>query len=75
MRRFAMTIFSVTQRCAVSQIKELKQTLFRVVQNSFASIKLKQIKTLNLPLPVLDSALIWIIYISVLGTLSLFRDI
>ena len=75
MRRFAMTIFSVTQRCAGSQIKELKQTLFRVVQNSFASIKLKQIKTLNLPLPVLDSALIWIIYISVLGIFSLFRYI
>ena len=70
-----MTIFSVTQRFAGSQIKELKQTLFRVVQNSFASIKLKQIKTLNLPLPVLDSALMWITYISVLGILSLFRDI
>ena len=42
MRRFAMTIFSVTQRCAWSQIKELKQTLFRVVQNSFASIKLNR---------------------------------
>ena len=70
-----MTIFSVTQRFAGSQIKELKQTLFRVVQNSFASIKLKQIKTLNLPLPVLDSALMWITYISVLGILSLFKDI
>ena len=75
MRRFAMTIFSVTQRCPGYQIKELKQTLFRVVQNSFAGIKLKQIKTLNLPLPVLDSALIWIIYISVLGIFSLFRYI
>ena len=73
MRRFAMTIF--TQHCAGSQIKELKQTLFGVVQNSFASIKLKQLKTLNLPLPVLDSALIWITYISVSGILSLFRDI
>ena len=40
-----MTIFSVTQRFAGSQIKELKQTLFRVVQNSFASIKSKQINT------------------------------
>lgn len=70
-----MTIFSVTQRFSDYQIKELKQTLFRVVQNSFASIKLKQIKTLNLPLPVLDSALMWITYISVLGILSLFRDI
>ena len=74
-RRLATTIFSVTKRFAGSQIKELKQKLFRVVQNSFASIKLKQIKTLNLPLPVLDSALIWIIYISVLGIFSLFRDI
>ena len=44
-RRLAMTIFSVTQRFAGSQIKELKQTLFRVVQNSFASIKSKQINT------------------------------
>ena len=70
-----MTIFSVTQRFSDYQIKELKQTLFRVVQNSFASIKLKQIKTLNLPLPVLDSALMWITYISVLGILSLFKDI
>ena len=66
-----MTIFSVTQRFSDYQIKELKQTLFRVVQNSFASIKLKQIKTLNLPLPVLDSALIWIIFILVLNILSL----
>ena len=74
-RRLATTIFSVTKRCAGSQIKELKQTLFRVVQNSFASIKLKQIKTLNLPLPVLDSALIWIVYISVLGIFSSFRYI
>ena len=57
---------------AGSQIKKLKH--YFVLFQTLLPVIITQIKTLSFSLPVLDSQ-IWIIFISVLGILTLFSDI